>query len=74
MVESGSDCHTSIAIGSWEKDTTAGGANPTRDAFAANPQFKLCLLEVDKDKFLASCNICLMQEGTNERDIAIGTF
>ena len=44
------------------------------DAFAANPQFKLLLPEVDRDKFMSSCNISLMQDGGKEEKFAIGNI
>ena len=58
--------------GVWEKDRSAGGANKERDSYGTNPQFKLFLPEVDKDAYMASCLINLMQFGSKEKDIAIG--
>ena len=42
------------------------------DSYAANPQFKLFLPEVDSDAFMSSCTINLMQHGNKEAEIAIG--
>jgi len=62
----------SMSKGMWEKDRSAGGANKARDSYGTNPQFKLFLPEVDKDAFMASCLISLMQFGSKEEDMAIG--
>ena len=66
--------HKSISKGIWEKNKSAGGANKERESYGTNPQFKLFLPEVDKDAFMASCVIHLMQFGCKERDIAIGQY
>ena len=72
MNEDRTSTHKSICKGEWERNKTAGGANIEKESYGANPQFKLFLPEVDKDAFMASCVISLMQYGSKERDIAIG--
>ena len=58
--------------GNWIKNVSAGGANPGRNSFGANPQFHITLEDTDDDDVLASAIISLTQHNNKEDDIAIG--